>query len=267
MICGMLYGSWNLERGFMRLILPAFLLYMFPLAADAAWFTNLFPAQASDLSMEILKFNRYVFAWGLFIWLAVLAAFCYVMFVFRESKGHEPSKVTHNVPLEVVWTIVPCLILLLIAGPSYRVLSMSESVPTNCDLTLKVVAHQWYWSYSYPDHSIDYDSYIKDDNSLQPGDKRLLSVDRPIYIPINTNVRIIITSDDVIHSWGVPSFGVKKDAVPGRLNETWVNIKVPGTYYGQCYELCGKGHGFMPIEVRAVEPSVFEKWIKSEQKV
>ena len=181
---------------------------------------------------------------------------------FRESKNPKPATFSHNVPLEVIWTLIPCLILVVIAIPSFRLLYFMDQTP-KADLTVKVTGHQWYWTYAYPDHgNFEFDSYMIPDENLKPGQPRLLAVDNPVVVPVNKVVRIIATSDDVIHSWAVPSFGIKKDTVPGRINETWFKATKEGTYYGQCSELCGPQHGFMPIEVRVVSESAFQNWSK-----
>ena len=185
---------------------------------------------------------------------------------FRAGKNPTPSKTTHNVLLEIVWTLVPCLILVIIVVPSMKMLYYMDHT-TDPEMTLKVTGYQWYWGYEYPDYGdISFMSYIVPDDEIKNDQKRLLSTDNPVILPIDTNIRILVTAADVIHSFAVPSFGIKSDAVPGRINETWVNITKEGTYYGQCSELCGKNHGYMPIEVKAVSKQEFANWIKKAKK-
>jgi cytochrome c oxidase subunit 2 len=202
-----------------------------------------------------------IFAIAIFVFILM----CYVCIKFSKKNNPIPSKTTHNVLLEVLWTIVPVLILLAISVPSMHTLYYSDTVE-DADLTLKVTGYQWYWGYQYPDNNIEeYTSYMIPESDLKPGDIRLLSVDNEVVLPVGKKIRIQTTAADVIHNWAVPAFAIKIDAVPGRLNETWVQIKEEGTYYGQCSELCGKGHGFMPIQIRAVSESEFDKWVKTKQ--
>lgn len=188
---------------------------------------------------------------------------------FNHRANPVPSKTTHNTMLEIVWTLVPVLILVVFVVPSMKLLYFADRVsPKDADMTLKVIGHQWYWEYTYPDNgNINFMSnLVKDkDIDLKKGQVRLLSTDNPVVLPVNSNVRILIQATDVIHSWGIPAFGVKTDAVPGRTNETWVRIEKEGTFYGQCSQLCGEGHGFMPIEIKAVSKAEFAKWVHSQQ--
>jgi cytochrome c oxidase subunit II len=195
----------------------------------------------------------------------VLGLLLYVIVRFRESRNPVPSRTTHHTLVEVVWTVVPVLILVVIAIPSLRILYYSDHVET-ADMTLKAIGHQWYWSYEYPDHgNFTFDSLIKPANELAEGEPRLLATDTHVVLPVDTTIRVLITADDVLHAWTVPSFGVKRDAVPGRINETWIRIEREGLYYGQCSELCGKDHGFMPIAVEAVSKDKFEQWVTEAQ--
>jgi len=173
------------------------------------------------------------------------------------------KSVTHGVILEIIWTILPVFVLIAIAVPSFALLySIDEIIdPT---LTIKVIGHQWYWSYEYTDYTnnkVGFDSYMIAENDLQLGDLRLLEVDRKVWLPINTHIRVLITANDVLHAWAIPSFGIKMDAVPGRLNQVSLYIKREGIFYGQCSELCGVNHGFMPIVVKAVPLNLFNIWI------
>lgn len=185
------------------------------------------------------------------------------VFRFREKKNPTPSKRTHNVPLEILWTLVPVVIVAAIAFPSVKLIYFMDKTE-KADMTLKVIGHQWYWEYEYPDHNISFDSFMLNKDQLKEGQIRNLEVDKQVVLPVDTNVRILGTSVDVLHSWAVPSFGIKQDTIPGRLRETWVRITKPGIYYGQCSELCGKDHGYMSIAVRAVPKEEFEAWVKGE---
>ena len=206
----------------------------------------------------------------LYIVIMVIATFvtlllAYVMIRFRASRNPVPSKTSHNTPLEIAWTVIPVFILLIIAIPAFRLLYFQDRIQ-DADMTLKVVGHQWYWSYEYPDQGgFTFDSIMLADDELEPGQPRLLSVDEKVVLPVDTNIRILMTADDVLHAWAVPALGVKTDTVPGRVNESWVRITREGTYYGQCSELCGVNHGFMPIQVEAVSKEAFQEWIKQAQ--
>ena len=195
----------------------------------------------------------------------VTALLVYVCVKFRASNNPVPSKVTHNTLIEVIWTVVPILILVSIAIPSLRTHYFMTTVE-NPQMTLKVTGYQWYWGYEYLDGAgkslATYESRIVPEKDIHPekGQIRLLSVDNPVVIPVNTTVRVLETGNDVIHSWAVPAFGIKTDAVPGRLNETWFRAEKTGIYYGQCSELCGPFHGFMPIEIHVVDKAVFDQW-------
>ncbi len=193
--------------------------------------------------------------------LFVMALMAYIFIKFNAKANPVPSKTTHHTLLEVVWTAVPILILVAIAVPSLKALYFTDKVP-NAEMTLKVQGNQWYWSYEYPDHGdVAFDSIILADDELKAGQPRMLSVDNPVVLPANTNIRVLLTSNDVIHNWGVPSLALKLDMVPGRTNETWVKINKPGDYYGMCSELCGVNHGFMPIHIKAVAKSEFPAWV------
>ncbi len=182
---------------------------------------------------------------------------------FHHTRNPYPSGVRHNTFLEILWTAIPVVIVLGIAVPSLN-LQFYMDKTHEPDITIKVTGHQWYWGYEYIDYSINFESRMLNGEDLKPKDKRLLSVDNPLVIPVNTNVRVLTTSADVIHSWAVPAFGIKKDTIPGRLNETWMRVTREGTYFGQCSELCGSGHGFMPIEVRVVSVSKFHDWLRKK---
>lgn len=190
----------------------------------------------------------------------VTALLAYVLVRFSAKRNKKPSKTSHNTTIEIIWTVVPVCILLVIAIPSFRLLYFMDKTE-NPELTLKVIGYQWYWGYEYPDHNISFDSYMIPDNEIKEDQVRLLSVDNVVVLPVDTNIQILVTAGDVLHSFAVPAFGIKTDSVPGRLNETWVRIEKEGTYYGQCSELCGQGHAYMPIEIKAVSKDEFNQWL------
>jgi len=195
--------------------------------------------------------------------LFVLALLLIVIVRYRRGANPTPSRNTHNTTLEIVWTLVPVLILVAIAVPSIRLLAHQYNPPP-ADLTVKVTGNQWYWSYEYPDMGVNFDANIMpDDQAVARGEPRQLAADERMVVPVGAVVKILTTSNDVIHSWGVPAFWVKMDAVPGRINETWFRADRTGVYYGVCYELCGARHGYMPIAVEVVEPAQFRQWIAS----
>jgi len=201
----------------------------------------------------------------LLIIITVIAAFVTLLMIvvfvkFNAKANPTPRTTTHNTLLEVLWTAIPILILVVIAIPSFKLLYFADRT-VDAEMTIKAVGHQWYWSYEYPDNGeFTFDASMVEAAELQPGQPRLLTTDEAVVIPVNTNIRLLIAADDVIHSWAMPSFGVKLDGVPGRLNETWVRVEKQGTYYGQCSELCGTGHGFMPIMVKVVSKEAFAAW-------
>ncbi len=229
------------------------------------WQIGLQKAQ-SPVMHQITIFHDFLL-WIQAIVAAVVAGLlAYILYRFRTSKNKNPSKKAHNTGLEIAWTLIPLVLILYMMYPSLKLIYFMDVVPKS-EMTLKAVGHQWYWSYEYPDQEdISFDSYMIKEKDLKPGQVRLLSTDNPVYLPIATTIRILTTSADVIHSWTLPSLGIKKDSVPGRLNEVWLRINKEGTYFGQCSELCGPGHAFMPIEIRAVSPKDFEKWVKEKKK-
>jgi len=192
----------------------------------------------------------------------VLILLLIIMLRFNARANPAPSRTTHNTPLEIIWTIVPVIILVFIAVPSFRLLFLQLDEPKP-DLTIKATGKQWYWSYSYPDNgNFEFDSLIVADKDLKPGQPRLLTADNELVVPVNKVVHVLVTGADVIHSFAVPSFGIKMDAVPGRINDTWFKATKEGMFYGQCSELCGKDHAFMPITVHVVSDGDFAKWVK-----
>lgn len=208
--------------------------------------------------------NSFLFPIILVITLFVTALLIYVMIRFSTKNNPNPSKTTHNSLVEVIWTVVPVIILIVIAIPSFRILYTQQDIPIDADLTIKATGYQWYWGYEYPDNDgMYFDSLPLEEDELTEGKLRLLSVDNPLVVPAGAVVRVQVTSSDVIHNWAVPSFGVKMDAIPGRLNETWFKVDNPGIYYGMCSELCGVRHAFMPIEVHVMEEADYQAWLVS----
>lgn len=198
----------------------------------------------------------------------VMLLLLYIIFRFRASKNPVPSKTTHHTGLEIAWTVLPILILIVISIPSFKLLYKQLDLPKS-DLTIRAIGHQWYWSYEYPDNgNFTFDANMIATADLKPGQLRLLETDNEVVVPVGKNIRIQITSTDVIHAWTVPSFGIKHDAVPGRVNESWFNIDAdkPGLYYGQCSELCGTAHAYMPIKIRAVTEAEYNAWVAEAQK-
>jgi len=196
----------------------------------------------------------------------VLGLLVYVMWRFNQQRNPAPSRTSHNTVIEMLWTVVPVLILVSIAIPSFKLMYYMDRVP-NPELTIKVTGHQWYWSYEYPDQGgLAFDSNIIPEDQLKAGQKRLLEVDNPLVVPADTIIRVQVTGTDVIHSWFVPSFGVQEYAVVGRLNESWMKIDHPGIYYGQCNQICGVNHAFMPIKVEAVSKDGFQRWLVDAKK-
>lgn len=198
----------------------------------------------------------------------VMLLLLYILIRFRASRNPVPSKTTHHTGLEIAWTVIPILILIIISIPSFKLLYKQLDLPQT-DLTIRAIGHQWYWSYEYPDNgNFTFDANMIQTADLKPGQLRLLETDNEVVIPVGKNIRVQITSTDVIHAWTIPSFGIKHDAVPGRVNESWFNVDAdkPGIYYGQCSELCGTAHAFMPIKVRAVPQAEFDAWVAEAQK-
>lgn len=229
------------------------------------WQIN-FQEAASPIMAELHHFHNFLLFITTAIVLFVLILLIYVIFRFSAKRNPIPAKFTHNIAIEVVWTLIPVIILVIIAIPSFRILKMAEHTPV-ADVTVKVVGSQWYWSYSYPDHNnIEFDSNMIQDKDLKPGQIRLLEVDNRVVIPQGSVIKFLVTASDVIHSFAVPALGIKTDAVPGRVNQTWTKVDKKGVYYGQCSELCGVNHGFMPIALEVVSKEDFEEWVKNAGK-
>jgi cytochrome c oxidase subunit II len=197
--------------------------------------------------------------------LFVFVLLAYACWRFAENRSPVPSRRSHHTMLEIAWTAVPVLILVIIAIPSFKLLYFIDVEPET-ELTIKATGHQWYWNYTYPDNgNFTFDAYMIAESELQDGQPRLLETDNRVVVPVDTNVLIQTTAGDVLHSWAVPRFGVKVDAVPGRLNQLWINVAEPGVYYGQCSELCGVNHAFMPIAVEAMSRPDFDAWVAEAQ--
>ena len=221
-----------------------------------------FQEPATDLMSDIISFHSYILM-PIITGISVLVLFLllYIAFRFNSSKNQVASTTTHNAVVEILWTVIPVVLLIIIAIPSFRLLYVSETIP-KADLTIKAIGNQWYWSYEYPDYGdIVFDANMLNDDELSDPKLRLLETDTQIVVPINKVVKLQITSNDVLHAWTIPAFGVKMDAVPGRLNETWFKANREGIFYGQCSELCGPKHAFMPINVKVVSETEFESWI------
>jgi cytochrome c oxidase subunit 2 len=196
----------------------------------------------------------------------VLGLLLYVIVRFHHRRHPVPTRTSHNTVIEMLWTVVPVLILVIIAIPSFKLMYYMDRVP-NPDMTIKVTGHQWYWSYEYPDQSgLAFDSNLIPEADLKPGQKRLLDVDNPLVVPVDTTIRVQVTGTDVIHSWFVPSFGVQEYAIVGRLNESWMRVEHPGVYYGECNQICGVNHAFMPIKVVAMSKDEFQHWLADAKK-
>jgi cytochrome c oxidase subunit 2 len=220
-----------------------------------------FQNPASDGMRDIVNFhNNLLLPIIIAISVFVLFLMIYASVRFRASKNPNPSKTTHNVAVEVLWTLIPCLILIVMAVPSFKILYKQDTIP-KADLTIKAVGYQWYWGYEYPDENVIFESYMIKEEDLKENQPRLLAVDNEVVVPVNKVVKVLITANDVLHAWALPSFGVKRDAVPGRINETWFKAEKVGTYYGQCSELCGIQHAFMPIAVRVVSDEEYAEWL------
>src|SRR5262249_22128673 len=221
---------------------------------------------ATPVKERIHEFHDELLVIIFLISLFVMGLLAYVMVRFRAKAHPVPTRTSHNPVIEILWTVVPVVILVLIAIPSFKLMYYMDEVP-NAEMTIKVTGHQWYWSYEYPDQNgLAFDSNIIQEKDLKPGQKRLLEVDNPLVVPIDTTIRVQITGTDVIHSWFVPSFGVQEYAVIGRLNESWMKVLHEGTYYGECNQICGVNHAFMPIAVKAVSKDDFQKWLVDAKK-
>ena len=223
--------------------------------------------EAGSPVMEQITWFHNMLLWIItIITLFVLALLVAIVIKFNAKANPVPSRTTHNTLIEVAWTLIPVLILVAIAVPSFRLLFLELDVP-KADVTIKATGKQWYWSYAYPDNGkFEFDSLMVAEKDLKAGQPRLLAVDNDMVVPVNKVVRVLTTGADVIHSFAIPSFGIKIDAIPGRINETWFKAEREGTYYGQCSELCGKDHAFMPIAIRVVSDRDYTAWLDQAKK-
>ena len=229
------------------------------------WGLNLREA-FSPVMAEMVSFHNALIWLIVIISLFVLALLAIIVVRFNAKSNPKASKTTHNTFIEIAWTVIPVLILVIMAVPSFKLLYKSDVTP-EAHMTVKAIGHQWYWSYEYPDHgNFTYDAWLVQDKEDIDGEDRpytrLLTTDTRVVVPVGKVIRVQMTSTDVLHSWAVPSLGVKKDAVPGRLNELWFEADREGIFYGQCSELCGTNHGYMPIEVHAVSEEEFLLWVE-----
>jgi cytochrome c oxidase subunit II len=217
----------------------------------------------SEIARSLYRFHNFLLGINIAICALVAALVLVAVWLYRASRHPEPARTTHNTPLEVAWTIIPVIILLVIGTWSFSLLRQTD-FPPQSDVTLKATGNQWYWTFTYPENGgIEFSSNIVPDDKLAPEQRslRLLAVDQYVVLPVDAAVRILVTASDVVHSFGVQSLGIKKDAIPGRINETWTRIEREGTYYGDCYELCGRNHAFMPIGIQAVSRQRFDAWL------
>jgi cytochrome c oxidase subunit II len=225
-----------------------------------------FQPAATPVEARLEQFNNMLLVIIGLITAFVLGLLLYTIVRFNHRRHPVPTHTSHNTVIEILWTVVPVLILVIIAIPSFKLMYYMDRVP-NPEMTIKVTGHQWYWSYEYPDQQgLAFDSNIIPDANLKPGEPRLLTVDNPLVVPVDTDIRVLITSTDVMHDWFVPSFGVQEYAIIGRVNESWFKVEHAGVYRGQCDQLCGINHAFMPIEVEAVAKDEFQRWLADAKK-
>jgi len=228
-----------------------------------------FPTPVTSIAENILTLHNTILIICFVIFVVVFGFMFYAVVVHRKSRGHKAAKFHDNALLEVLWTVVPFVILVGMAIPSTATLLKMDDT-SQSDLTVKITGYQWKWKYEFPDQDLAFFSTLATprgqiENKEAKGEHYLLEVDNPLVLPVGKKVRFIMTGNDVIHAWWVPQLGVKKDAIPGFINETWARIDVPGTYRGQCAELCGKDHGFMPVVVNTVSPEDFDKWVVAQK--
>lgn len=229
------------------------------------WQLDLQPA-ATAVAHQLHDFDKLLLVIIISISAFVLGLLVYAMWRFSEKANPTPSKFSHNTTIEVIWTVVPLLILVVIAIPSFRLLYAQYEFP-KADITVKATGYQWYWDYQYVDQgNFKFESRMVEDKDLKKGQPRLLAVDNDIVVPVNKTVHMLVTANDVIHSWTIPSFGVKIDAIPGRVTRTWFKAERTGVFYGQCSELCGANHAFMPIAVRVVSEQDYAAWLDKAKK-
>ena len=228
------------------------------------WQMGLQPA-ASTTMERVVDFHNMLLVIITLITVFVVLLLVYVMYRFSERRNPTPSKTTHNTVIEVLWTTIPVILLVLISIPSFKLLYYADRVE-DAEMTIKAIGHQWYWSYEYPDHGdFTFDGIMLTDDEREEGQPRLLATDTFVVLPVDTKIRLLVTAADVLHSFAMPAFGIKLDANPGKINETWMEITREGTYYGQCSEICGAGHSYMPIAIKAVSKAAFAEWVGQAQ--
>ena len=221
---------------------------------------------ATPIKERIHHFHNELLVIIFLIAIFVLGLLLVTMIRFSARRHPVPTRTTHNPVVEILWTVVPVIILVLIAIPSFKLMYYMDEVP-DAKMTIKVTGHQWYWSYEYPDQGkLTFDSNMIQDKDLKSGQERMLEVDNPLVVPVGTTIRVQVTGTDVIHSWFIPSFGVQEYAIIGRLNEAWMRVLEPGTYRGECNQICGINHAYMPIVIKAVSQADFDKWLGDAKK-
>jgi cytochrome c oxidase subunit 2 len=224
-----------------------------------------FQEPATQVMREIVSFHNFLLPIIVFISIFVLALLLWVIIRYNRRANPTPRKFTHNMLVEVIWTVVPVLILVAIAWRSFPLIYMQERIPEQAELTLKVTGNSWRWDFEYPDLGVRLTSnLLPEEEADAQGRPYLLAVDAPLYVPVGTTVRVLVTSNDVIHAFAVPAFGVKEDAIQGRVNETWFEVDREGVFYGQCSELCGVNHAYMPLEIHAVSRAEFDQWVVAQ---
>ena len=228
--------------------------------APTDWQINFQDAHSPTME-RILSLNDILFWICIAICVFVMGLMLYIFIRFNRKRNPTPQTFTHKPVIEVLWTVIPVIVLVAIAIPSFRLLYFMDRT-SEAEMTIKAIGHQWYWTYEYPDlgEDISFDAVMLEEDELSEGQFRLLETDETVVVPVDTNIRLLVTADDVIHAWTIPSFGIKIDAVPGRVNEGWFRVDAEGTYYGQCSELCGRDHAFMPIRVEAVSKEAYAEW-------
>ena len=250
----------------MKKNLITFLLFIPTVSYSAeGWQLGFNEAATSVMKDTVSLHNHIILPIITVICIFVLLLLIYCVFKFRESKNPKASNISHNTFLEIAWTLIPCLILISIAIPSFKLLYKQDTIPKS-DVTIKAIGYQWYWGFEYPDEKIAFESNIVEEKDLKPGQPRLLTTDNVVVLPVNKVVKVLVTSNDVLHAFAIPSFGINREAVPGRVNETWFKVEKEGTYYGDCYELCGPRHAFMPIVVKVVSEKEYNEWVKQAKK-
>lgn len=224
-----------------------------------------FQEPATAVMREIIDFHNFLLPIIIVISVFVLALLLWVIVRYNTRANPTPKKFTHNVLVEVIWTVVPVLILVAIAWKSFPLIYLQERVPAEAELTLKVTGNSWRWDFEYPDLGVQLTANLLDEETADAeGRPYLLATDAPLLVPVDTVVRVLVTSNDVIHSFAVPAFGIKEDAIMGRVNDTWFNADREGVFYGQCSELCGVNHAYMPVEIHVVSRAEFETWVAAQ---